>query len=62
MKIFDIVLALLGAIGAFNIGAGILFTLEKIIERKLKPRWFYIYIILTTLGVLALLEILKKTS
>ncbi len=62
MIVFDIVLALLGAIGAFNIGAGILFTLEKIIERKLKPRWFYIYIILTGLGLWALQEILEKAS
>ena len=62
MKRFDIVLALLGAIGALNIGIGILLTLEKIIERKLKPCWFYIYIILTGLGVWALQELLEKAS
>ena len=62
MKIFDVVLVLLGAIGALNIGIGILLTLEKIIEKKLKPRWFYIYIILTSLGIFALMEILKKAS
>lgn len=62
MKIFDVILIMLGAIGAFNIGAGILLTLEKIIERKLKPHWFYIYLILTGVGIWALQEILEKTS
>lgn len=60
MKILDIVLALLGAIGALNIGIGILLTLEKIIERKLKPHWFYIYIILTGLGIWALQELIQR--
>lgn len=59
MKLYDIFIVLFGVIGAFNLGAGVLLTLEKITE-KLSAKWFYIYIISTTLGVVALKIIIEN--
>lgn len=56
-SILNIVLFLFAVIGAFNIGMGILLTVAKIIDEKLKIYWVYLYLILTALGIVALKEI-----
>lgn len=53
-SILNIVLFLFAVIGAFNIGMGILLTVAKIIDEKLKIYWVYLYLILTALGIVAL--------
>lgn len=59
--IFKAILVLFGTIGAFNIGMGCLFMVEKI-SKELRLKWVYIYIISTSLGIVALLIILKQFS
>ena len=63
MKIFDIVLVIFAAIAALNIGAGCIFTIEKIFKafgRKAKL-WVYIYVIVTSLGIFALKTIIERS-
>jgi uncharacterized membrane protein YuzA (DUF378 family) len=63
MKITDIFLILFAAIAAFNLGAGCLLTIEKIVKsfgRKANI-WMYVYIIVTVLGVVALKTILERS-
>lgn len=57
LSFMNIVTALFAAIGAFNIGIGILLTVSKIIDKKLKTYWIYVYLILTAIGIVALKEI-----
>ena len=57
--LFKALLVLLGAIGAFNIGTACIFMIEKI-SKELRPKWAYIYIILTSLGIVALKILLSK--
>lgn len=57
--IFKALLVLFGTIGAFNLGAGVLCMVEKILK-KLTPKWMYIYIITTALGIVALGIIIKS--
>lgn len=52
--IFKALLVLLGAVGALNLGMGCLSMIEKI-SKDLRPKWIYIYVIATGLGVAALL-------
>ena len=56
-KFFNIIMVLFATIGAFNIGIGILLTVSKIIDKKLKTYWIYVYLILTAIGIVALKEI-----
>ena len=57
--IFKALLVVFGTIGAFNLGIGCVLTIEKI-SKKLQPKWTYIYIISTSLGIAALLIISKQ--
>ena len=57
--IFKALLVVFGTIGAFNLGLGCILTIEKI-SKKLQPKWIYIYIICTSLGIVALLIIMKN--
>lgn len=57
--LFKALLVLLGAIGAFNVGTACVFMIEKI-SKELRPKWAYIYIILTSLGIVALKILLSK--
>ena len=57
--IFKALLVLFGTIGAFNLGAGVLCMIEKILK-NLKPKWMYVYIIMTSLGIVALCAIIKS--
>lgn len=57
--LFKALLVLLGAIGAFNIGTACIFMIEKI-SKELRPKWAYIYIILTSLGIVVLKILLSK--
>ena len=59
MKLIDILLIIFGTIGAANIGFGTLLVIEKLLKNGFKERWIYIYGIAATLGLLALVEILK---
>lgn len=61
MRIIDLILVILGIIGAANIGFGTLLAIEKLLKNGFKERWIYIYSIVATLGLLALVEILKRT-
>lgn len=63
MNIIDIVLVILAAIAAFNLGTGCLLTIERILKsfgRKANV-WMYIYIIVTSLGIVALKIILERS-
>lgn len=57
--LFKVLLVVFGTIGAFNLGLGCILTIEKI-SKKLQPKWIYIYIICTSLGIVALLIIMKN--
>lgn len=61
MNIFDIVLVIFAAIAAFNIGTGCIFTIEKIFKTfgSKATVWVYIYIIVTSLGIFALISIIE---
>lgn len=59
--IFKALLVVLGTIGAFNLGFGCVLAIEKI-SKELRPKWIYIYIISTSLGIVALQIILKNYS
>ena len=56
-SVLNIVLVLLGAIGALNLGIGVLLTIEKI-AKNLSIKWVYVYIIMTSIGLVALKEII----
>ena len=60
--IWGLILCLGSIIAVFNMFVGFMLTLEKIIEKKLKPHWFYIYIILTGLGIFALQELIQRIN
>ena len=57
--IFKVILVSLGVIGAFNIGIACLAMIEKILK-ELKPKWMYVYIIMTSFGIVALGILLKQ--
>jgi hypothetical protein len=59
--LFKVLVVVFGTIGAFNLGLGCILTIEKI-SKKLQPKWIYIYIISTSLGIVALLIISKQFS
>ena len=63
MNMFDIVLVIFAAIAAFNLGTGCLLTIEKILKSfgSKANVWMYIYIIVTSLGIVALKIILEKS-
>lgn len=63
MSIFDIVLVIFAAIAALNIGAGCVFTIEKIGKAfgSKGKLLVYIYIIVTSLGILALKTIIERS-
>lgn len=58
--LFKALLVSLGVIGAFNIGTACIFMIEKI-AKELRPKWAYIYLILTSLGIVALKILLGET-
>ena len=63
MRIYDFALIILAAIAAFNLGAGCLLTIEKILKTfgsKAKT-WMYVYIIVTSLGIVALKIIIERS-
>lgn len=60
LSFFDILNGIFGAIGAFNIGVGIMLTVEKMDSKKNKGYWIYIYLILTAIGIVALSNIITK--
>ena len=63
MNIIDLVLVILAAIAALNLGAGCLLTIEKILKTfGSKARaWMYVYIIVTSLGIVALKILIEKS-
>lgn len=63
MNIFDIVLVIFAAIAAFNIGAGCIFTIEKILKKfgNKATVWVYIYVIATSIGICALKTIIERS-
>ena len=63
MKITDLFLILFAAIAAFNLGAGCLLTIEKILKSfgSKANIWMYVYIIVTSLGVAALKIIIERS-
>lgn len=63
LSIFDILLILFGALGAFNLGAGCLLTIEKILKSfgSKANIWMYVYIIVTSLGIVALQIIIERS-
>lgn len=63
LSIFDILLVLFGAIGALNIGIGCTLTIEKILKSfgSKANIWMYVYIIVTSLGIVALKIILERS-
>lgn len=63
MRIYEFVLIIFAAIAAFNLGTGCLLTIEKILKtfgRKANI-WMYVYIIVTSLGIVALQIILERS-
>ena len=60
---FGIIIIILAAIAAFNLGAGCLLTIEKILKTfGSKGRiWMYVYIIVTSLGIVALKNIIERS-
>lgn len=56
-KLFKIIMFLFATIGIFNIGLGIMLTVAKIVDERLKIYWVYVYLILTAIGIVALKEI-----
>ena len=63
MRIYDFVLIILAAIAAFNLGAGCLLTIEKILKTfgSKANVWMYVYIIVTSLGIVALKIIIERS-
>lgn len=63
MNIIDIVLIILAAIAAFNLGTGCLLTIERILKSfgSKANVLMYIYIIVTSLGIVALKIILERS-
>lgn len=63
MNIFDIVLVIFAALAALNLGVGCVLTIEKILKTfgSKGNIWMYVYIIVTSLGIVAI-EILLKRS
>ena len=63
MRIYDFVLVILAAIAAFNLGAGCLLTIEKILKTfgSKANVWMYVYIIVTSLGIVALKIIIERS-
>ena len=63
LSVFDILLILFAAIAALNIGVGFTLTIEKILKSfgSKANMWMYIYIIVTSLGVVALQIILERS-
>lgn len=61
--IYDIILCVFAVIGAFNCIIGFYLTIDKLVKKidneGLSPCWFYIYIIVGSLGIYALISILK---
>lgn len=59
--IYGLLLIIFGIIGAFNIGVGILMTIDKMSQtfHKRFTLWMILYLVLTALGVVALEEIMK---
>lgn len=57
--VFKALLVLFGALGALNLGLGCLLMIEKILK-EIKPKWMYVYIIVTTLGVVAIGILMKN--
>lgn len=63
MNIIDIVLVILAALAAINLGIGCLLTIEKIFEKfgSKGNRLMYVYIIVTSLGIVALKIIIERS-
>ena len=63
MRIHELVLVIFAAIAAFNLGAGCLLTIGKIHEKfgSKGNRWVYAYIIVTSLGIVALKILLERS-
>lgn len=63
MNIIDIILVLFGAIALLNIGIGCLLTIEKILKSfgNKANIWMYVYIIVTSLGIVALKIIFERS-
>lgn len=55
--LWGVILCLGAIIAVFNIGVGLILTLEKISE-KLNSKWFYAYIIVMAFGIFALTKVL----
>ena len=63
MNIIDIVLVIFAALAALNLGVGCVLTIEKILKTfgRKGNIWMYVYIIVTSFGIVAI-EILLKRS
>lgn len=63
LSVFDILLVLFAALAALNIGVGFLLTIEKILKSfgSKANIWIYVYIIVTSIGIVALKIILERS-
>ena len=62
MNIIDIVLVIFAALAALNLSVGCVRTIEKILKTfgRKGNIWMYVYIIVTTFGIVALKIILER--
>ena len=62
MRIYEFVLVILAAVAVVNLGIGCLLTIEKILKTfgSKANVWMYLYIIVTTFGIVALKIILER--
>ena len=63
MKITDLFLILFATIAAFNLGTGCLLTIDRILKTfgSKSHIWMWVYIIATSLGVVALKFLLERS-
>ena len=61
--LLGILMVILAALAIFNIGTGCLLTIEKILKSfgSKSNIWMYVYIIVTSLGIVALKIILERS-
>lgn len=63
MNIIDILLVILAALAALNLSVGCVLTIEKILKTfgSKGNIWMYVYIIVTSLGIVAIGILLKRS-
>lgn len=58
--VFGLILLLFAAIAAFNLGIGCLLTIERILKTFHRKLWMYLYIVVTSIGVVVLKKVLSR--